>query len=58
MNIGAEINKIQKNRKMVPSSFFRNENKIGRMLGIVTEKEKADSKFEKRINKRRWLLTL
>lgn len=53
MNIGAEINKIQKNRKMVPSSFFRNENKIGRMLGIVTEKEKADSKFEKRINKRR-----
>lgn len=38
---------------MVPSLFFRNENKIGRMLGIVTEKEKEDSKYEIRINQRR-----
>lgn len=38
---------------MIPSLFFRNENKIGRMLGIVIEKEKENSKYEIRINQKR-----
>lgn len=38
---------------MAPNLFFRNDNKIGRMLGIVTEEKKEGSKYEIRINRRR-----